>query len=243
VKTMKAGLVCAALCAAFAPAAAQAQTTWTDQGFVNVSAGIQAGSSTLATATTFDIYSEAGTIQTSQEIEGGAVFDISAGYKIRRNFALGVAYSRSSSGTDALLTASVPDPLFFDRPRPVSASVDDLNHTENAFHLMAVWVMPVTEAIDVAFSAGPTIFNVSQELPGSLTVSEPGPTVAGVDVISESETAVGINLGVDVTYMLTPRFGVGGLARYTLGSVDFEGADDSITLGGFQIGGGLRVRF
>jgi opacity protein-like surface antigen len=242
VKTMKAGLVCAALCAAFAPAA-QAQTTWTDQGFVNVSAAIQGGSSTLATATTFDIYNEAGTIQTSQEIDGGGVFDIGAGYKIRRNLAVGVAYSRGSSSTDALFTASVPDPLFFDRPRPVSASVADLNHTEHAIHLMAVWVMPVTAAIDVAFSAGPTIFNVSQEMPGSLTVSEPGPTVEDIDVISESETAVGINLGVDVTYMLTPRFGVGGLARYTRGSVDIEGADDSLTVGGFQVGAGLRIRF
>ena len=241
-KTMKAGLVCAALCAAFAPAA-QAQTTWTDQGFVNVSAAVQGGSRTLATATTFDIYSEQGTIQTSQDVDGGGLFDISAGYKIRRNLALGIAYSRSSSSTDALLTASVPDPVFFDRPRPVSASVSDLNHTEHGIHLMAVWMMPVTEAIDVAFSAGPTIFSVSQDMPGSLTVSEPGPTVGDVNVSGENETAVGINLGVDVTYMLTPRFGVGGLARYTVGSVDVEGADDSLTVGGFQIGAGLRIRF
>jgi hypothetical protein len=57
------------------------------------------------------------------------------------------------------------------------------------------------------------------------------------------KTTVGINLGVDVTYLVTKRFGVGGLARYTWGSADLDGAADKLTVGGFQIGGGLRVRF
>jgi hypothetical protein len=57
------------------------------------------------------------------------------------------------------------------------------------------------------------------------------------------KTTVGINLGVDVTYLVTKRFGVGGLARYTWGSADLAGAADKLTVGGFQIGGGLRVRF
>ncbi len=241
-KTMKAGLLCLAMCVAAAPSA-EAQTTWNDQGFFNASFGVQGGSSTLGTATTFDIYDEAATVSTSQEVGGGAFFDLSAGYKVWRNLAVGVGYSRTSSSDDATLAALIPDPVFFDQPRPVSAAVSDLGHTQNAIHLSATWVMPVTEELDVAFSAGPTIFNVSQELPGSLTVSEPGPTVGDVNVTSASETAMGINLGVDVTYRLTPRYGVGGLARYTRGSVDFEGASDSLTVGGFQIGVGLRVRF
>jgi hypothetical protein len=48
---------------------------------------------------------------------------------------------------------------------------------------------------------------------------------------------------VDVTYLVTPRYGAGVLLRYTRGSVDIEGANDSLTVGGFQIGAGLRVRF
>jgi hypothetical protein len=242
VKTMKAGLLCVALCAAAAPSA-EAQTTWNDQGFFNLSLGVQSGSRTLGTSTTFDIYDEAASVSTSQEVGGGAFFDLSAGYKVWRNLAVGVGYSRSSSSDDATLAALIPDPIFFDQPRPVSANVSDLGHSQNAFHLNATWVMPVTEELDVALSAGPTIFNVSQELPGSITVSEPGPTVGEVNVSSVSETAVGINFGVDVTYRITPRFGVGGLARYTRGSVDLGGAADSLTVGGFQIGAGLRVRF
>ena len=242
-KTMKAGLLCVALCAAFALPAQAQTTTWTDRGFVNVSGGLQGGSRTLATATTFDIYEEAATVATSQEIEGGGFFDVSAGYKVWSNMAVGVGFSRTSNTANAALTGTVPDPVFFDRPRPIIATVDGLKHTESAIHLMAVWMIPVTETIDVALSAGPTIFNVTQDVPGSFTVTEPGPTVGNINVTSPKETSVGINLGIDVAYMITPRFGVGGLARFTRGSVDLEGASDSLSVGGFQIGGGLRVRF
>jgi hypothetical protein len=42
---------------------------------------------------------------------------------------------------------------------------------------------------------------------------------------------------------VTTRVGVGGLARYTWGSVDLAGATKSLTVGGFQIGAGVRLRF
>ena len=58
-----------------------------------------------------------------------------------------------------------------------------------------------------------------------------------------TKRTVGAHVGLDVAYMITKRFGVGGLARYTWGTADFAGATDKLTVGGFQIGGGLRARF
>ena len=67
------------------------------------------------------------------------------------------------------------------------------------------------------------------------------------DVAKEtvSKTTAGINMGVDVTYLLTKdkKMGVGGILRYTWGSVDLPGAKDKLTVGGFQIGVGGRYRF
>lgn len=83
---------------------------------------------------------------------------------------------------------------------------------------------------------------MKQDLPGALNISEPGPTVT-VDVTQISKTTVGLNVGVDVTYLVTKKIGVGGLARYTRGSADLDGATEKLTVGGFQIGGGLRIRF
>jgi hypothetical protein len=124
----------------------------------------------------------------------------------------------------------------------VSSTAAGLKHTESVVNLSAVWMVPVTDKIDVGVSAGPSIFNVKQDIPGSLTATEPGPTI-NVAVDSATKTSVGINIGLDVAYMMTKQFGFGGLARYTWGSVDLEGATDKLTVGGFQIGGGLRVRF
>jgi hypothetical protein len=241
-KMMKAGLFCLAMCAATAPSA-QAQMTWTDKAFVNVSGGFQAGSRALTTDTPFEIYDETGTVSSSQDANGGGFFDIGAGYKVRQNLAVGLAFTHTGSKSDAAITASVPDPLLFDRQRPVTASATDLSHSENVIHFVGTWMVPVTDKIDVGLSAGPSIFNVKQELPSAVAVAEPGPTVSSVTVNDAKKTTLGINLGVDVTYLVTKRWGVGGLARYTWGSADLDGASESLTVGGFQIGGGLRVRF
>ena len=239
---MKAGVLCLAMCAAVAPNA-HAQMTWTDKGFVNVTGGAQAASRSLETETSFDLYDEKAIVLSSQDVKGGAFFDISAGYKVWRNLALGLGYSRAGSKTDASIAASIPDPRVHDQPRPISASATDLKHTENVVHLMGVWMVPMTDKIDVGISAGPSIFMVKQDVPGAFTVTEPGPSVTNAAAVTLDKTIVGIHFGVDVTYLVTKRVGVGGLARYTRGSADLEGASDRLGVGGFQIGGGVRLRF
>jgi hypothetical protein len=242
-KTTTAATLALAFAALLAAPAHAQQMTWTDRGFANVNLGVQGGSSDLATTSSFELYGEQGSLATTQEVGGGGLFDFSVGYKVWRNLAVGIGYSRTGSDADVAIAASVPDPNFFDRPRPVSSVSEGADHSQNAIHFQGTWIMPVTDTMDVGFSFGPTIFNVSQDIPSAVTVNEPGPTLASTSLTREKETTVGINLGVDVNYFFTPRFGAGVLARYTFGSVDFEGADDSIGVGGFQIGGGLRVRF
>lgn len=241
-KTMKAGCLVFAL-GVLAASPAYAQMTWTDRGFVNVNVGAQGGSSDLATTSTFELYGEQGSLSTTQEVGGGVLFDFNVGYKVWQNLAVGIGYSRTSSESDVNIAASVPDPNFFDRLRPLSAVSPGADYSENAIHLQGTWMMPVTEEFDVGLSFGPTIFNVSQEIPTAITVNEPGPSLASTTLSDESDTTVGINLGVDLNYLITPRFGAGVLLRYTWGSVEFDNADDSVSVGGFQFGVGARVRF
>jgi len=104
-------------------------------------------------------------------------------------------------------------------------------------------MVPVTDKVDVGISFGPSIFIVKQELPDTITFTEPTPTVTGITKKSVSKTTGGVNFGVDVTYLLKKNMGIGGILRYTWGSVDIDGASDSLTVGGFQIGVGARYRF
>lgn len=222
---------------------ARAQMQWTDKAFVSVNFGAQAPSQSLDTTTTPQIYDEPASFASTQDVGGGAFFDIAGGYKVWRNLAVGIGLTHVGSTADLTVNAQIPDPLFFDQPRSVTTSVPDAHHSQTAINFTGTWVMPVTDKIDVGYQFGPTIFLVSQDLPGVPTISEPGPTITSLPLVGEDKTTVGIHFGIDVTYMINPRFGVGGIARYSWGSADLPGTDDSVTVGGFQIGGGLRVRF
>ena len=238
---MKSGLLCLALCAVATPASAQ--MSWTDKGFFNLDGGVQTGSSDFTLDVPFELYGEAGSLTSVQDIKGGGFFNIAGGYKVWRNLAIGVAYTYASSDGDAAIAASVPDPLLFDNHRAVATSASDLKHSENQFHITATWMIPVTDKIDVGLNFGPTFFSAKQDIPNGLVVTEPGPTVSSITVAEIDESAVGVHFGLDVNYMVNPRFGVGGMARFTRGSSDIENSTENLKFGGFQIGGGLRVRF
>jgi Outer membrane protein beta-barrel domain len=240
---MKNALLIAGLAALLVPTDARAQMQWTDKGFVNINFGVQAGSHSLNTDTTFELYDEQATISSQQDVAGGAFFDIGAGYRAWRNLTLGVTYSRLRSDSDVSITGSIPDPVFTDRPRPVSGSVGGAEHSQQALHLQGTWMVPITDKIDVGFAFGPTIFFVSQDIPSEIAVTEPGPTIGSINVTAENATTLGFHAGLDFTYLVTPRVGVGGTARYSWGSADLEGASDNVTVGGFQIGVGVRFRF
>jgi hypothetical protein len=222
---------------------AAAQMQWNNAGFVSFSIGAQAPSRDLQTNNTFDLYNESAVLSTTQDVAGGFMFEVSAGYKVWRNLLVGVGFSRVASEADLVVDAQIPDPDFFDNPRAVSTSVSGAKHSQPALHLTGTWMMPFTDKVDIGFQFGPSIFFVSQDLPTGISVSEPGPTINSVTVTSVDSTTVGLHFGLDLTYLLTERIGAGVLARYTWGSADLEGATDGLTLGGLEFGVGLRYRF
>jgi hypothetical protein len=232
------------MCLCAAPRVASAQTMqWTDKGYGTVNVGVQVGSHDLNTSSSFPLYDETATVASTQKVSGGAFFELGGAYRVwGRNLLAGLSYTHTTSDADVSITGSIPDPVFFDRPRSVTSSANGAKHTENVLHLDAIWMIPVANKTDVGVFAGPTIFFTKQQTITSLTVTEPTPTVTA-PLADISKTSIGINLGADLQYMVSKRFGVGGIARYTWGSADIDGASHGLTVGGFQIGVGARVRF
>ena len=242
-KKLNAGILALCLCALSVPAGAQ-QLQWTDTGFVSINAGVQAGSHDLSSTQSFPLFDETATVTSAQSIGSGGLFDISAGYRVWQNIAVSVGYTHAGSKSDLSVNGSIPDPAFTDQPHPFSNTLSGAKHSENVINLDAVWMMPVTDKIDVGISAGPSIFSVKQDVAANLSDTNVVPTLS-----RESKTTAGINIGVDVTYLLGKvpglgkDWGVGGLARYTWGSAKLGNSSDKLTLGGFQIGAGARLRF
>jgi hypothetical protein len=228
--------------AASSPAFAQTMQ-WTDKGYASVNVGMQAGSDTLDTNSTFSLYEETATVTSTQKVKGGAFFDIGGAYRVwGKNLLAGISFSHTSSDADVSVSASIPDPIKFDQSRTVTATVGGAKHTENVVHISAIWMIPMANKLDVGVLAGPSIFSIKQQTIGAPAVTEPGPTVA--TPLSEiKKSSGGFHAGVDVQYMIARKWGVGGLARYTWGSATIAGATEKLKLGGFQIGVGARVRF
>ena len=242
---MRAGFL--TLCLSAIPAIASAQTMqWTDKGFVTFNGGVQSGSHDLNTSSTFTIYDEQATVSSSQNVKGGGFFEIGGAYRVwGNNLLAGVFVSHVTSDADVTINGSIPDPVVFDQPRTVQATQAGAGHSETAIHINAVWMIPVANKMDVGVFAGPTIFMIKQDAVDQLDasdVTEPGPTLSS-PLNEVSKTTAGFNLGVDLQYMIGKKWGVGGLARYSWGSTSIVDGSDKLTVGGFQIGAGARVRF
>ena len=234
--------------AAAANANAQTQPPPANLGFVNISFGTQPASRIVNVDESFALYGETATFAAAQENGGGAVFDISGGYRIKPAFGVALGFTNFSNTSGGTLTTSIPNPLVFDQPLVSSAPVPDLEHSERTIHLSAVWFLPVTDKIDVALSIGPSFIMVSQDLVSSISVPA-GTQNANATVTTEKGTGVGVNLGIDGTYLFTRNFGAGLFLRWAGASVDLgtnpagEPLVEDLSVGGFQIGVGLRMRF
>ena len=233
-------LACGIVLSSATPALAQMQ--WTDRAFAALSAGVQVGTSDVTSTQTFAIYGEPATLLSQQDVKGGLFFDAQAGYRVWRNLALGASVTFLQGKADATVTGTIPDPIVFDSPRSVSATAADLTHRETWVAALATWVMPLTDKMDVFLSAGPAVAQVQQELPTESTVEEPGPTLSEISVKRYTKSGIGFVAGADARYMITPRIGVGAMAKFSAASVAIAG-DTKSDFGGFQLGGGVRIRF
>lgn len=246
-----------ALCVCAAPRLVSAQSMqWTDKGYVSVNGGAQVGSHTIESSSTATLYDENATVSTSQKVKGGGFFDIGGAYRVwGHNLLAGVSYSHTGSTSDVALSATLPHPQFFDQPRTVTSTQSGAKHSEDVVHIAAIWMMPIANKLDIGIFGGPSIFAVKQDAVTNVTVTETAdlahPTV-NAPLTRVSKTTVGVNIGVDVQYLIGKKWGVGAIARFSAASVDIPGASlpnstavtsDNLSVGGFQIGAGGRYRF
>jgi len=227
---------------------------WNGRGYFHVSFGGQPGDQSFTDSSTFTYNIERGDVATGYSVGGGTLFDIAAGARVWRSFGIGLAYSNVSNTNDAVTRIRVPHPLVVGLPREASATTE-VEHSENVVHLQFFWMLPFRDKFQFAFMVGPSFFTVRQEL---ATVQVPqdiqdvppytSVTITNVTVTEAKDSPVGINIGVDGAYLIRPMFGVGLFMRYAGAGLNLPipagvTRDEDLNSGGFQAGGGLRIRF
>ena len=218
--------------------------------FIEVNGGAQATSTEFADNVVFTEFVEQGDFDAAYAVDKAAFFDVGGGFVLSRNAALAVVYTRFTKDSDATVDARIPHPFFFNRDRAIAGSATDLNRAEHGLHVQLRWLAPVPAPFEVAVFGGPTFFNVRQDLVTTVGFSQTYPfDVASFTTASterQSDWAAGYNVGADVAYFLSPHVGIGGLARFTSGTLSLTSEDGgriSTDAGGFHLGGGLRLRF
>jgi hypothetical protein len=236
-----------------APSLLRAQTAEPPRVFVSVNGGGQSQERTISTSLTFPLHGETASVGAAQNVGRGAIFDLSAGYRLRNlgaawsSLGIGVGFTTYSKTGDLLGAASIPHPLVSNSPASVDIN-ERAKRSERSVYIQAVWFMPLGDIsprlnkFELAFSVGPSFITVEQDVLVNVTV--PSDTQNANAVIeSREDSKTGIIAGVDGNYFVTPNVGIGAFIRYQgAGSVDLSPAAEEST-GGFQGGGGLRLRF
>jgi hypothetical protein len=217
---------------------------------VAVHVGGQPGSSSLQDTFTFSAYDETASVTTDQEYGGSFLFNVEASYAFLPRLAAGLAITRSSGDADASVSASIPNPQVFDRPRSATFTGADATHGETGYHFFVSYLFPASSRLDVRAFAGPSIFRVSHDLVSAVTFTESAPftsvTITGATVGERTKTVAAFHVGAGVTYRVTDRFGLDGFLRFTRRTVDLPGTGTGTTevkVGGPQLGVGARIGF
>jgi hypothetical protein len=229
------------------PATAQ-RSVINEKVFFSAGVLFQVNSNDFTDSATVRRNAENGRLETAYDVGGGLAFDVSGSYLVWKQLAIGVGLTLFSASTTTEINAQVPHPFFFNQPRTVTGEFDG-DRSETAVHIQAKWLVPVGPKMLVTIFGGPSFFSVEQDIVNDFEFSESYPydtaTFTRAIAASQSESAIGVNVGGDVAYFFTPNVGVGGTAQYSGATVEMttpSGTAD-VKAGGLQVGGGIRLRF
>jgi hypothetical protein len=223
---------------------------WPDRVRISVNVLEQLSPINFSSVTTKPLYVENETINTEYYVHTGIAYDGGLLVRIARSFGVGVTVSSFKKSDDAVVTASVPHPFFYNTPRSITGPAPGLERTELVTHVQAAYVFTASK-LDIAVAGGPSFFNVKQGLVTDVAFKETYPYDTATFTSASSQTVtvnkIGFNVSADFGFKLSRNFGIGGLVRYSKASVNFPlaGADSGVTsdAGGVQAGGGVRLFF
>lgn len=197
-------------------------------------------------------YAEPSTIRTSYEAGAGFGPGASLQVSLYQGFGLLAGYSRVTRDVTGTVDVSRPHPLHLNRPRTATAELSGYGYSEGALDIDVAYARS-TGSLDWALFGGVTLFSVEADLLGAPTFDEKYPydelRIASTTATSVDESATGFNIGgrLDYRFGASKRFGVGVTARYSSASVELvagaDAAETTLDLGGFSVGGGVRVYF
>ena len=222
---------------------------WPERMWFGISGGVQPAVEDLDDAFEVPLNAEAERVTVTYPGKVGGLVAASGGYRVWRQFTIGLGVTRSSGRSPAAIAAQLPHPFFDNQFREVEGTAS-AQRSETAAHLLFGWMVPLTNRIRLIVTAGPSTINVEQTVVTGVQFSESYPydtaEFTGATTKRESGRAAGFNAGGDVMWMFSRRIGAGGLVQFTRARVRIDpggGRTIAVDAGGVQVGAGLRLMF
>jgi hypothetical protein len=215
-----------------------------------VGGGVSAGTLDWSARSGFTLYAEQARIDASYAAGSGAALEATLGYRFSPRLGVAAAVGWSWRDSRATFVASLPHPLYLDRPRSLDARADGLDYRDLAMHLDLEW-RAGGGCVEWALFAGPSLVRAETSLVESVEANEQYP----YDEVSfrlavtrsrRSAFALGWNAGGSLGLRIGARTVVGLQARYARAPVELAppGSDAfRVEAGGLQVIGFLRLRF
>jgi len=199
---------------------------------------------------TFELNVERGDLAADYRVGTGWLMDAGGAVRVWRNLVAGTDVSYFNTDGRVVVNARLPHPVFFNRPRSVAGEVDSLRRTELGVHMLAGWLFPLSERLDLLLTGGPSYIRVRQPLVQQVLFTETFPfnsaTFTGVSTTTLRDAGVGVNAGADLTFRFHRYWGIGSRLRFSRASVTMlspDGDEVDMNAGGVQVVAGLRTRF
>jgi hypothetical protein len=217
---------------------------------IAASGGIQTSGDAVSQSFRVTTNVEPGTVTAEIPLDQAPFYDVGGWVRLFGRFGAGVSYSRITRTVDATVNASIPHPFYFNQPRTISGTQPGARQEENAVHIDFVALAAATDRLELTVFVGPTVFNTKQDLVTDVSYTESYPfdtaTFTSATLTQQSLSKTGVNVGADITWTFTRHIGLGGLIRFSHASATYTASptnEATVSLGGLQAGGGIRVRF
>jgi hypothetical protein len=224
-------------------------TPLTHRAFVNVSGGLNVTTSGFTGVTHPVTFIEPATVNTTYKVKSAPGFDLGGGVRIWRNLAVGARVERFTKAGTGDVTAQLPHPFVLEHLRPLAGDATGLRRSDTVLDVLAAWLMPLSARAELTLSGGPSFFSTTQDLVADVAYSQSYPydtaTYTGPVTQRGSGSAIGFNVGGDLTYLLARHVGVGASLIFSRAEVRFPTGETEtvVTAGGAHLTGGIRLRF
>ena len=156
---------------------------------------------------------------------------VGGGFMLNRSVGIGVSYSRMSRESVVDLSATIPDPVFFNAlATDTHTTGTAFSRRESAIHVSLAVVPVRSNRVELRLMGGPSFFTLNgdmvREVEYKHTLDSPVPrhaiTIDGVSSSEASGSALGYHVGADLTYFVHRFVGIAGGVRYGQATVAVE---------------------